>query len=151
MAQIIFIPLGGGGGGGGPGEVFQWNANGDLPAFDPQAGSFNGFLSSNALLAGPGPFDGQRQVQAPQTIAALRVTQRVPSTVPSTTTVEFYRIRAGVVTTLGTVSLNNTVQFQANTAAPASAGLLAADVLFVSFAAIPGLDAADFSCWLELV
>lgn len=153
MATCIFIA-------GGPGTTavphhFVWNANGDLPAFEPQpGGGFDGMLQNNAALSGPGPFDSQRTAEFAGVIDVLRIVQRVPSTAPSTTTVEFYRIRGafpGTVESLGLVSLNNTQQFQSATAAPVVNDLLAGDILFVAFSAVPGLDAADLTCSVELL
>lgn len=150
MAQIIFIPFSSGGGPSTASESFEWNANGDLVSYDPQPGSFDGLPSTDPSLSGPGPFDSQREVLGANTIAALRVSQRSPE-IGTTTAIEFYRIRAGVVTSLGVVSFVNNAQFETASAAPAVAGLVAGDLLFVSFSSVPGLDAADLSCWLELV
>lgn len=152
MATAIFIS-------GGPGTTavphnFVWNANENVPAFPAQpGGGFDGLLQNNAALIGPGPFDGQRGVEHPATISALRVSQRAPSTAASTTTVEFYRIRGaypGTVESLGLVSLDNTQQFQVGTAAPTVSDLAPNDLLFVAFSAVPTLGATDVTCWLEL-
>lgn len=152
MAQIIFIGLGGGAPSTGT-QQFEWNANGDLVAFDIEPASFDGEPSSDPALAGPGPFDSQREVLAAASIATLNLSQRVPGTAPDVTEVAFYRIRAGTVALLDTVSLNNSSQFQTASVAPAVSDLLPGDTLFVSFVSVPtvGLDAADLSCWLELV
>lgn len=149
MAQIIFVPYSSGGGPSAASESFEWNANGDLVSYDAQPGSFNGLPSSDAALVGPGPFDSQREVLGPNTVAALRLSQRAPA-IGTTTGVEFYRIRAGVVTSLGVVSFVNSAQFETASAVPAVTDLVAGDLLFVSFSSVPGLDAADLSCWLEL-
>lgn len=153
MAQIIFIPAGGGSGPSTGVQAFEWNANGDLVAYGIEPASFDGEPSSDPALAGPGPFDSQREVQTAASIATLNLNQRVPGTAPDSTEVAFYRIRAGTVALLGTASLNNTSQFQTASVAPAVTDLVAGDIVFVSFVSVPvvGLDAADLSCWLELV
>lgn len=151
MAELIFIPFGSSGSGA---SAFYWYANGDIPAFEPQPGSFNGMLQNNVALSGPGPFDSQRLVEINFSIGTLNLIQRTPSTAPSATTVEFYRIRGafpGTVTSLGTVSLNNTQQFQAASAAPAVSDLVPGDVVFVSFVSTADWDASDLSCFLERV
>lgn len=153
MAQIIFIPAGGGSGPSSSVQAFEWNANGDLVAFDIEPSSFDGLPSSDPLLAGPGPFDSQREVSTAATIATLNLSQRVPGVEPDETEVAFYRIRAGAVALLGTATLTNFFQFQDVAVAPVVSDLAPGDTLFVSFVSVPvvGLDAADLSCWLELV
>lgn len=151
-------PFGGSSGGGGGGGVsvaspLLWNANGMLSGFNVQGANFNGLLSSNALLAGDGPFDGMRVVAAAATVLNLHVIQRVPNTlVPATNTqVQFYRIRGGTVTSLGVVSLAAAANFAAGSTAPASATLLVGDILFVTFAAqSTDPTGADLTAYLEL-
>lgn len=132
---------------------FNWNANGDITAFVPQAATFDGMAQNNAALSGSGPFDGQRRVLRDSTVVLLRVIQRAPAAVAANTTVEFYRLRGafpGTVTSLGTVTVGNTIQFESATAVPGVADLLVDDILFVSFAAVPGAGAMDLSASVEL-
>lgn len=111
----------------------------------------NGLLQNNAAIIGPGPFDSGRRIDAGvPTIAGLSLLQRGPSS--GTTTVEFYRIRGaypGTVTSLGTVSLNNTQQFQYGTAVPVVSSLVEGDIVFVSFAVVPGAGALDLTAFIE--
>lgn len=153
----IVPPFGGarnGGGGGGAGVVSPalWNANGLLSGHFAQAASFNGMAIGNAALAGDGPFDGQRVVARPGTIRLLHVIQRVPRTNAVDTEVEFYRLRAGVVTSLGVVVLAATSNFAAASLAPSDSALVLGDILFVSFA-VQSTDptSADLTAYLELV
>jgi hypothetical protein len=148
MAELIFIPAASGGGPPGAArQAFEWNANGDLVAFDIEPASFDGEPASDPALAGPGPFDTQREVTAAASIASLNLSQRVPGTAPDVTEVAFYRIRAGTVALLGTASLNNASQFQSASTAPAVSDLSPGDILFVSFVEVPtaGLEAADLN------
>lgn len=141
----------GGSSGGAAGSVFQWNAAGLTAGYFANAVDFDGMASSNAALAGDGPFDGQRVVDIGVSIANLVVSQRVPSGTPGSTRVAFYRIRAGTVLRLGDVTLPNTAQFELVTAGPTDAALLADDILFVSLEVIAaGVGEADISCYLEL-
>lgn len=150
MAQIVFIPFGSAGGAGSA-SPFVWNANGLLSGHFVQSGSFNGMAIGNAALAGDGPFDGQRTAARAATILNMHAIQRVPNTNPANTQVEVYRIRAGVVTSLGVISGAMATNFAAASQAPASAAIQAGDVLFVAIAA-QSVDptGADLTVYLEL-
>lgn len=150
MAQIVFIPFGSAGGAGSS-SPFAWHANGLLSGHFAQAGSFNGMAVGNAALAGDGPFDGQRSVALAATILNMRAIQRVPNTNPANTQVEVYRLRGGVVTSLGVISGAMATNFATAVQAPGVADLQAGDILFVSFAA-QSVDptGADLTVYLEL-
>lgn len=147
---------GGGGSGptpppGGSQTLLLWNANGDLAAFPAQPSSFDGLLVTDPLIVGDGPFDSQRVLGADVTVSALNIIQRCPGAAQDVTEVEFYLLRGGVVTSMGTVSLNNTSNMQQASSVPAVANLLAGDVLFVSFVSVPALDGAcDLTAFLSL-
>lgn len=150
MAQIVFIPYSSAGGAGSS-SPFAWNANGLLSGHFAQAGSFNGMAVGNAALAGDGPFDGQRTAALAATILNMRAIQRAPNTNPVNTQVEVYRLRGGVVTSLGVISGAMATNFATAVQAPASAAIQAGDVLFVSFA-VQSTDptGADLTVYLEL-
>lgn len=150
MAQIVFIPFGSTGGAGSSSPLV-WNANGLLSGHFAQAGSFNGMAVGNPALAGDGPFDGQRNIARPTTILNMRAIQRVPNTNPANTQVEVYRLRTGVVTSLGVISGPMATNFATAAQAPGDPALAIGDVMFVSFAA-QSVDptGADLTVYLEL-
>jgi hypothetical protein len=150
MAQIVFVPYGNAGGAGST-SPFVWNANGLLSGHFAQSGSFNGMAVGNAALAGDGPFDGQRTVAIAATILNMRAIQRAPNANPANTQVEVYRLRGGVVTSLGVISGAMATNFATASQAPGAAALQAGDVLFVAFAA-QSVDptGADLTVYLEL-
>lgn len=128
-----------------------WNAMGLLAGHFAQAGSFDTLLSSNAALAGDGPFDGQRVILEAATITNMQAIQRVPNTNPVNTQVEVYRIRAGTVTSLGVISGAMLTNFGTASQLPGIAGLQVGDILFVSFAAqSTDPTGADLTVYLEL-
>lgn len=119
-------------------RTYVFRANGLLSAFGVQAASYNGLLTSNALFIPlTGIFDAAQHVSSESIIVALALTQMIPASAPASTTVEFYRVRAGSVLSLGTVTLPNTAQFALATAVPGTTDLIPDDQLFVAFAALP--------------
>lgn len=98
---------------------FYWNANGDLSLFS---------LGTPGTLTLPATFDGGKQVEVGLFIKELRLTQLIVGS-GSTTTVEVFRRRSGVNTSLGTVSLTSAAGDLATaTTVPASAALRTLDV-----------------------
>jgi hypothetical protein len=99
-------------------------------------------------VAGDGPFDAQREVASNATIQGLVLHQRSPATAGSTTTtVEFYRLRAAVIVSLGTVTMVTAANMTRASAAPVVSELLAGDIVFASFVAVPGINAKDLSAY----
>ena len=155
MAQILFASGGNGPVLPRPDPGFEWNLNGVLGATFPQPGTFDGLLTTDPALAGPGPFDGTRLVRAAGTLLTLGFVVRVPATAPGgVTSVEFYRIRAGVVTSLSAPSLFTVVPGNFSLVSVPVPGPLAAvlpgDLLFVALAAVAPLGAADLSAFIEV-
>lgn len=129
--------------------TFLWVATGQLSAFGVQAGSLAGPVT-DLDVAADGPFDAQREVASNATIQELVIHQRSPATAGSTTTtVQFYRLRAGVIVSLGTVSMVTAGNMTRAAAAPAVSDLLAGDIVFVSFVAVPGINAKDLSAYFS--
>jgi hypothetical protein len=124
-----------------------WVATGLLSAFDIQVATLAGPVA-DPDVAGDGPFDSQREVASNATIQGLVLHQRSPATAGSTTTtVEFYRLRAAVIVSLGTVSMVTGSNMTRASAVPVVSELLAGDIVFVSFVAVPGIDAKDLSAY----
>lgn len=134
---------------------FEWNLNGSFDTFAPEpAGGFNGLPVTDPALSGPGPFDGTRVVTAAGTLVEYEIILRVPPAVLATTFVEFYRIRAGVVTSIALAGIASVAPnaFTAVSGVPAPADVAVGDLLFV---ALDGLGApagvADISLSLRMV
>ena len=85
---------------------YSWQANGDLLLFPVSvAGALNTLATTNiGLAAGAGAFDSFQECFTGLLIDTLSIRQRVDGSA-GTTTVEFYRLRAGVWTFLVSVSL----------------------------------------------
>lgn len=129
---------------------FEWNLDGILTGAPTQPGSFDGMPAANAALVGPGPFDGGRLVSRPGTIVVLGFILRA-SAAP-VTSVELYRMRAGLVASLGTLGLGATGNAFSGTftaPAPLVAAVLPGDVLFVALAAA-GIGAEDLSVYIQV-
>jgi hypothetical protein len=132
---------------------YEWNLNGVLAFITPQPGTFGGMLASNPALSGPGPFDGTRLVRRPGTLALGGFTLRVPAAFPGGPTfVEFYRMRAGVVASLGVMGLGTVAPttFSGVSSAPAPTDLATGDLLFVALAGVAPVGAADLSAFLQV-
>jgi hypothetical protein len=144
--------------------AFEWNLNGSLigpsPGTQPPAG-FNGLSTSIpadvAVLRGPGPFDGTRLVTRPGTIVLCGFYLRNPGLIGAVTWIEFYRIRAGVVTSLTPFPVRvglsgGATAFSGVTMVPAVTDLVADDVLFVALAADggPAPTAEDLSAFIQV-
>ncbi len=155
LGAAVWTLLTGGGGGPRLDPGFEWNLNDVLGATFPQPASFDGLPTSDPSLSGSGPFDGARLVRAAGTLLNIGFILRVPADVPGgTTSVEFYRVRAGVVTSLGVASLFTVAPTAFSSVSVAIPGALAAvlpgDLLFVSLAAVAPVGAADLSAYIEV-
>jgi len=146
--------------------AFEWNLNGSLigPGTQPPAG-FDGMSTvapfpapDVAALTGPGPFDGTRLVTRPGTIVLCGFWLRNPGASGQVTWIEFYRIRAGTVTSLtpfpARVGLSGgPTAFSGVTTVPAVTDLLANDLLFVALTADgpgPAPTAEDLSAFIQV-
>lgn len=130
--------------------AFEWNLDGLLSGAPIQPpGGFDGMATSNPALLGPGPFDGARVVTRPGTIVLSGFVLRV-SAVP-VTFVEFYRIRAGIVASLGpVVGLGATGNaFSGVSTVPSVTDLLPGDLVFIALAEA-AVGAEDLSAYLQV-
>ena len=128
---------------------YNWNLNGMLSVQPLQPGSFDGMLTSNLALLGPGPFDGTRVVQVASTITLSGFVLRVSA--GPVTFVEIYRIRAGLVASLVVIGLGATGSaFSGVSTVPPIVDLLPGDLLFVAMSAAP-VGAEDLSVYLQTV
>ncbi len=122
---------------------FTFNANGDVATF-PVAAVPGTFDFSAA-------FDGTREVRQPLTITAIRLTQ-LRAGAAGGTTVEIFRRRAGVNTLLLALTiLSGAGNHGSVSAAPALAGILSGDQLFMHFTAVQAAPAKDISVQIELI
>ena len=137
-------------------RICIWRANGLLAGYDLQPGSYDGGLVTDAQVqAGLGLFDATLHVYEPGVILSLVCIQQTPAAAAASTTVEFYRVRGaypGMIVSLGTVTLTNTLAFERVSVVPGTTDLEPDDMLFVSFAAAPTTDlvAAEVSAHLEI-
>jgi hypothetical protein len=143
--------------------AFEWNLNGSLigPGTQPPAG-FHGMSTSSppadvAALTGPGPFDGTRRVTRSGTIVLCGFYLRNPGASGQVTWIEFYRIRAGTVTSLTPFPVRvglsgGATAFSGVTTVPAVTDLVVDDLLFVALAADggPALTAEDLSAFIQV-
>lgn len=87
---------------------YFWQGNGALALFPVSvAGALNGLATAQVgLAAGAGSFDGLRECSTGLLIDTngIKIRQRVDGS-SGTTTVEMYRLRGGVWTLLGSISL----------------------------------------------
>ena len=134
-------------------DEFEWNLNGALVLFTPQPGTFDGMAASDPALSGPGPFDGTRRVRRAGTLALSGFTLRVPAALPGGPTfVEFYRMRAGIVASLGLVGLGTVAPttFSGVSSVPTVTDLQAGDLLFVALGAVAPVGTQDLSAFLAV-
>lgn len=110
-----------------------WRANDDITYFDVGVGA-----PTNGTDGGAGFFDGAYRVPSQRTIQGFALTQQSPGS-GGTTTVEVYRVRAGIFFLLATLSVSALTPFDSTTAsapAPSDDVLLSGDYVACRFTSL---------------